>query len=451
MISRSLNADVKRIAHTILPSLETVFLESRSHVERHMATTIFPDFVKHQLIQCTATTLSLRSPSVASSKSEYPGLGESFCIVKPSGTVVTAVSDAFLRITGYPLEETVNRGCPLLQGLLTKAILGEGREVNGLLLNSRKESWNLCFLYPLRDQKGRLQFWLGAQVDVSGSVKDRDGLLRVLDATSYTDLGSDGSSFSKSEDSSRKGSTAETKLDRDGSIHSRESSRISTSRSRFLQQFRRPPPRPCSASLPESPDYIISPAEHQPPRNNILSAQRFHPRTSHIPTFPTTYSYHILLKCSSSHSPLSRHREPTPTGTRKKKSLKLHALSYSDEAAELLSIRGDISQLDIFRVLEDKSHSPSITKSFKSMVRERIVCGRSIRAEMIVDTNYMFNARLKAGVGIGRPVSADLDGKFEKKLAKSPKQEKLVGHWTPMRNIDGNIDLVILVLTPPLM
>ncbi|KAI1373988.1 hypothetical protein F4677DRAFT_185341 [Hypoxylon crocopeplum] len=447
MVSRALNADVKRIAHTILPGLEAVFLESRSQVERHLATTVFPGFVKSQLTQCMSMALTSNASGMVPSKSEFPGLGESFCIIDASGSILTAVTDSFLTITGYMLEEAVYQSCSFLQGPNIKTILGEGREATELLLTSRHDgssSWSLCFLYPLRNQKGQLRCWLGAQVDISNFVRSRDDLLRVLDCADCPGLGSDGGSDSRSEQSSGRGITADTKIEKDRSIHSRDSSRSSTSRSRFLQPFRRPSRSHYSSLISESSDYVISTSEYKSTRNKIFSAQRFQPRTQ-VLTSPTTYSYHILLKCNI---PSSRQRIPTPSGTRKKHSLKLHVMFFSEAAADILSIRGDITQMDIFRVLADKAHSPSITKTFKSMIRERVGCGKSTSTEIIVDTNHILNGR--------RPSTADWDGskseshaKHEKKLAKSFKQEKLVSHWTPMRNGDGDFDLVILILTPP--
>ncbi|KAI1764484.1 hypothetical protein GGR53DRAFT_320558 [Hypoxylon sp. FL1150] len=456
LMSRTLNADVKRIAHSMLPSLEAVFHESRSHIERHMVSTLFPDFIKHQLVHCTTTALSLSPFKATSSKPEFPGLGKSFCIVDGSGSTVTAVTDAFLAVTGCPLQDSVLQQCNFLQGPHANIVLGEGRAATGLLLNSREESWNLCFVYPLRDQRGQLRWWLGAQVDISGSVKTREDLIRALDYACYPDLASDSGSHTQSEGSFRKGVTAEIESERDRSIHSRESIRSSASRSRFLQQFRKPRRTPFSTPTSDSSDYITSSAENQSTRDNTFSTQRFQPRTQ-IPHSPTTYAYHILLKRSPSITSTIYQRQPTPSGTRKKHMFKLHVMFYSDEAASLLSIHSDITEMDIFRVLADKSHSPSITKSFKSTIRERIACGKSSSVEILVDTDYKSDVKQKGVIGAGKSIATDWDSfrsessaRFDKKLARGLKQEKIVSHWTPLRNSDGDIELVILILTPPL-
>ncbi|KAI0161945.1 hypothetical protein GGR52DRAFT_576239 [Hypoxylon sp. FL1284] len=441
MVSRALNVDVRRVAHTIIPSLEAVFSESKSHIEHHMVTTIFPDFVKRRLMDCTAMALSLGSSSITSYKPEFPGLGKSLCIIEPSGSAITAATDAFLAVIGYPLHEAVLEQYNFLRGLHADAVVGQGQEAVGLLRNRREESWNLCFIYPLRDHEGELRCWLGAAIDVSDSVRGQDNLMRILDYTSYPDPTPSG------------GVMAETRSVRERSLHSREGSRGSDSRSRFLQQLRKPQQTPLSALVPES-DYIISSVGYQSARDKAFLAQRFQPRPR-VPISLTTYSYRLLLGCNSSHVLPTQQRQPAPSGSRKKQSLKLHIIFYSDEAANILSIRDDVTYVDVFRVLEDKARSPSITKSFKSTIRERLACGKSISAEIMVDTNPRPNTKQKGVFGTRTLDTADWDrpksqgvGRFDKKSTRGFKQERLISHWTPLRNVEGTIENVVLILMP---
>ncbi|KAI0379254.1 hypothetical protein F5Y04DRAFT_131433 [Hypomontagnella monticulosa] len=449
MMSRTLNADVKRIAHTTLPGLEAVFLEPKSHIERWMTTTIFPGFVKSQLMQYTTVALSLRASGILPPKMEFPGLGESFCIINNSNSLVTAVTDAFLRITGSPLRDTVHRSCYFLQGSYIDN-LGEGRETAELLLISPKDrepSWNLCFLYPLRNKRGQLQCWLGAQVDVSHSLSSREALLQVIDCTNQSNPGS---TDSISEKSSRKGIITDTKPDGDRSIHSRESSQSSSfSRSRLLQQLRRPLRSPYSSLISESVEYILSTTEQKSTQNDYFSSQRFQTKAQ-FQISPTTYSSHILLRCNPPQDPSSRQRVQTPSGTKARRSLKMDVMFYSEEAADMLSVYDDITHMDIFRVLSGKARSPSITKYFKSGIRDRVACGKSTVAEVIVDTSHRSHGRQKPGIGARRPSTAEVEGhhKSEKKLAKGPRQERLITHWTPMRNAEGAVEMVILILSP---
>ncbi|KXJ88123.1 hypothetical protein Micbo1qcDRAFT_166771, partial [Microdochium bolleyi] len=69
---------------------------------------------------------------------------------------------------------------------------------------------------------------------------------------------------------------------------------------------------------------------------------------------------------------------PTPIGgSRKKQTLKLPVMFYSEAAIDLLGLRSDVYQTGIFDVLAEHAGSPSITKSFKSTIRERMMFGKS--------------------------------------------------------------------------
>ncbi|KXJ88122.1 hypothetical protein Micbo1qcDRAFT_166769, partial [Microdochium bolleyi] len=204
LVNRALNTDLKRIARSVLPSVEGVFHEARSYVETRTARDIFPGFVKSQFAYCTAIALATSSHSLASVKLEYPGLGESFCLVdaSDSGNCILAASEVFARMTGYSLTEMVSKSCGFLQGAATDqlvvakieaALRGEEETVE-LLLNYRKDGepfWNLLFLMPLRDNTGRLRYWLGAQINVSESIHSRKDVLRVLNwgKNPYADSG----------------------------------------------------------------------------------------------------------------------------------------------------------------------------------------------------------------------------------------------------------------------
>ncbi|KAI1083379.1 hypothetical protein F5B20DRAFT_402631 [Whalleya microplaca] len=462
MVSKALSSDMKRIAQSTLPSLEAVFCESRSHIERHLSTAVFPGFIKNQFVLCMAAFLSAGGTSgAASSKSEFAGLGESFCLTDASSWRNTTVglTDAFLTLTGYQLQDAISRNCNFLQGPYTnieairriQLALKEQREAVELLLNYRKNGepfWNLFFLYPLRDRQGKLRHWLGAQVNVSDSVGSQKDLLRILNGGSGPHIGPQDTIYGKTEQLSWCGLPRDTMLERDLSVHSRESSQGSK-RHRLLQQFRKPSNTP-SLTPSASSDYAVS-ISRPSSRNDQFSTPQFQPRAP-VPKPPTIYSYHILLKCTPTCAPSSSQRYPTSTDTRKKLNLKLRVGFYSEEIAQLLSLRYDHTEMDIFHVLVDKTNSPSVTKSFKTTIRERIECGKSTSIEILVNASRMlFPGRADSVNGL-RPktVEPELEknAKPEKKSARHAKQDKLMSHWTPMRNADGNIEYVVLILAP---
>ena len=84
------------------------------------------------------------------------------------------VSDEFERQTGYPPEEVLGRNCRFLQGPETdpaavqaiRDALAAETEITVDILNYRKDGsrfWNRLRIRPLFDDKGRLQYYVGAQ------------------------------------------------------------------------------------------------------------------------------------------------------------------------------------------------------------------------------------------------------------------------------------------------
>ncbi len=513
--------------------MESVFVDATRHIKKRIAREAFPGFVQTQFTHCASVALSSGICGIGSPKLEYPGLGESFCISKASNpnSVVTAASDALSTITGYPLAEIISRNCSFMQGPFTdqaavqriRTGLREGHEVAELMINYRRDGepfWNLFTLFPLKDQQGQLQYWLGSQIDISESINSRRDLMRVLNRGRNPDAPTEANSIVGSIASSEMtDNRGEKSFERDDTPMSREGSLRSNSRSGFLQQFRKmqrspsPPPTPTA----ERNHYRSGPTSASRGSNNAKQpTQDFLPR-ARAPSIPPVCAHYVVLSCEQfapssammlqRQAPLSAASSPTGTAaaaigipsssssssssSRKKQqqqSLKLNVAFYSDAAAELLSIRGDATRLGIFQVLEDHANSPSITKSFKSLVRERIEFGKSVSAEIMVERSrnhhggggggggFFANRRsnrhtMGGGVTSGgsfgggssasgsRPGSAtEFDhhhrsgsgDKLERKMMSwgSSKQEKLMTHWTPLKDANGDVEWVILILAP---
>ncbi|KAJ1333101.1 phototropin [Microdochium nivale] len=501
LVNRALNTDLKRIARSVLPSVEGVFHEARSYIETRTAKDIFPGFVKSQFAYCTALALATSSHLLASVKLEYPGLGESFCMVDAtdSDNSIVAASEAFARMTGYSLKEMVSRSCAFLQGpgtdqivvaKIDAALRGEEETVE-LLLNYRKDGeafWNLLFLMPLRDSTGRLRYWLGAQVNVSESVNSKKDVMRVLNwgknpyADSGVSFGSPGTSHGGAY------STKDGRGDGDSVMRGRGGGGSGggdrrKSRTPFMSTFRKgstasTPSTPATATASHGSHYDFIPSQgSRQPRNGRFSSQLYK-SSGGISIFPTAYSYYLVLSTaaagSSQHRNLAVPRMPTPSGSRgssKKQTLKMPVVFYSEAAADLLGLRSDVCQSGIFDVLSEHAGSPSMTKSFKATIRERVMFGKSTSAEILIDRAKTPSGRRStvggAGGGGARPVTADRDNgggggggmtaaaaaealdRLERKLAKSSRQQdRVMTHWTPLHDGGGCAEWVVLVLTP---
>ena len=95
------------------------------------------------------------------------------------------VNRAFTRITGYEPEDILGKNCRFLQGPDTdeKAIskirsaLIEKKNTVVTLLNYRKDGtsfWNRLALVPVFDEKGRHNYHVGIQSDVTGNLKAQE-------------------------------------------------------------------------------------------------------------------------------------------------------------------------------------------------------------------------------------------------------------------------------------
>jgi PAS domain S-box-containing protein len=107
---------------------------------------------------------------------------------RPDNPII-AVNPAFLRLTGYAVQEVVGRNCRFLQGddrdqpevAELAAAVREGRDAYVTLRNYRKDGslfWNELRIAPIRDDSGRVTHFVGVQNDISGRVAAEQSLVR---------------------------------------------------------------------------------------------------------------------------------------------------------------------------------------------------------------------------------------------------------------------------------
>ncbi|MCJ1442754.1 MAG: hypothetical protein MMC23_003251 [Stictis urceolatum] len=113
------------------------------------------------------------------------GLAEVFCLSDPSrpDNPIVFASEEFHRTTQYGVNYAIGRNCRFLQGPKTspysvrrlKEACEKGREHYEVFLNYRRDGsqfMNLLMIAPLCDSRGIIRYFIGAQVDVSGLVRD---------------------------------------------------------------------------------------------------------------------------------------------------------------------------------------------------------------------------------------------------------------------------------------
>lgn len=156
-----------------------------------MANQDLPAYITHTLIQTVSITIKRRItdtlPPQLRDLSE--GLAEVFCLSDPSrpDNPIVFASEEFHRTTQYGMNYAIGRNCRFLQGPKTNPFsvqrirekLEAGQEHCETFLNYRRDGSpfvNLLMVAPLYDSRGVVRYHLGAQVDVSGLVKECSGL-----------------------------------------------------------------------------------------------------------------------------------------------------------------------------------------------------------------------------------------------------------------------------------
>lgn len=105
---------------------------------------------------------------------------------QPDNPIVYA-NPAFLRMTGYRLEEVIGRNCRFLQGAGTdpetvsriREAIHRRREVTATLLNYRKDGqpfWNELKIAPVFTNRGELLYFVGLQTDVTERKRSEEAL-----------------------------------------------------------------------------------------------------------------------------------------------------------------------------------------------------------------------------------------------------------------------------------
>ncbi|KAG9240979.1 hypothetical protein BJ878DRAFT_429117 [Calycina marina] len=164
-----------------------------------------PAYITHVYIQTVSMTISRRIagtlPIALRQASE--GLAEVFCLSDPSrpDNPILFSSAEFHRTTQYGVDYVIGKNCRFLQGPKTNPFsvkrirqkIDAGQEHCEVFLNYRRDGspfMNLLMVAPLIDSNGVIRYFIGAQVDVSGLVKDcsdLESLQRLVDEDEITE------------------------------------------------------------------------------------------------------------------------------------------------------------------------------------------------------------------------------------------------------------------------
>lgn len=174
------------------PATRNPVLEEKARLSfQAMVDQDLPAFVTHTWISLVSASIHRRitgtMPPHLREASE--GLAEVFCLSDPSrpDNPIIMASEEFHRITQYGNSYAMGRNCRFLQGPRTdrgsvrrlRQAVDAGKEHCEVFVNYRRDGspfMNLLMMAPLRDSRGTLRYFIGAQVDVSGLAKECAGL-----------------------------------------------------------------------------------------------------------------------------------------------------------------------------------------------------------------------------------------------------------------------------------
>ncbi|TDZ15689.1 Blue-light-activated histidine kinase 1 [Colletotrichum orbiculare MAFF 240422] len=492
-VAKSLSADMRQLTGAVLPGLDALFAESTRCVEQRVARSIYPAFVKHQLAICTSASLN------GARNTTYPGLGDSFCLTDALSHdyPIVAASDAFMSVTGYSRAEALPRNCRFLQGALTdpegikrirQAVSREEESVE-LVLNYRRDGtpfWNLLFTCPLLDTSGQLRYHLGGQVDVSESIGGYNDVLRILNfGPALDDPSRDESSSGRESRSSRclsRTSSRERKAERRTSLRNRDSLHNKGSKKSIFQPFRKNNNH-SNAAAAAAAAAAQADQENAAPSHGVglglehllssssgseelltLAAAASQPH----PAVYEAYSRFIVLQHTDGAGgfPPRVSSLPAADASKRKAPPRLSVAFCSAAAVEALglgAVADSVTHRDVFAVLSDLADSPSITKSFRNTVRERVVRdGKAATLDMMLGGGYLARKGSLIGLGrsskdggggeggsrkhgSGRPVSRS---GFASLVGDGGRMEKLTSYWTPLKNAEDKVEWVVVVITP---
>lgn len=158
-----------------------------------------PAFISHTWVQVVSISIQRRITGTLAPhlREASEGLAEVFCLTDPGRTdnPIVFASEEFVRMTQYGMNYVIGRNCRFLQGPKTNPhsvrrlamSVQNQREHTEVFVNYRRDGspfMNLLMSAPLMDSRGNVRYYIGAQVDVSGLVKEcssLEGLTRMIE------------------------------------------------------------------------------------------------------------------------------------------------------------------------------------------------------------------------------------------------------------------------------
>lgn len=171
--------------------LDTKFESRAQRVEEKLINDGLPAYITHRLVQLVTECLvkEITGNNAPIMQEMVHGLAEVYCMTDPSlpDNPIVYASDEFYKTTQYGSAYVIGRNCRFLQGPKTAPhsisrlmqALSSGTEVCETVLNYRRDGIpfiNLLMIAPLYDNRGRIRYFIGCQIDITNLIEGGRGL-----------------------------------------------------------------------------------------------------------------------------------------------------------------------------------------------------------------------------------------------------------------------------------
>jgi len=179
------------LPNTPAATLNQTFELRCRQAEEKLVNDALPAYITHRLVLLVTDCLvkEITGNSVPIMQALIGGLAEVYCMTDPSlpDNPIVYASEEFYKTTQYGREYVIGRNCRFLQGPKTAQhsvdrlaqALSSGVECCETILNYKRDGSpfiNLLMVAPLFDNKGRVRYFIGCQIDITNLVDGGRGL-----------------------------------------------------------------------------------------------------------------------------------------------------------------------------------------------------------------------------------------------------------------------------------
>jgi PAS domain S-box-containing protein len=167
------------------------FQSRSSTAESILVEQALPAYLTYRLVSMTTENLvkEITGQNIPLMQDMIRNIAEVYCLTDPSqpDNPIIYASEEFYHTTQYGMEYVIGRNCRFLNGPETlqasRQRVGEairdGKEVCETILNYRRDGSsfvNLLMVSPLYDNKGRIRYFIGCQIDITNILDQGRGI-----------------------------------------------------------------------------------------------------------------------------------------------------------------------------------------------------------------------------------------------------------------------------------